>query len=59
MLARPAVGVCQVTVREKCWSQLMVRERGNTDTGAECSHCRPAESVLGVITTSSESRAVS
>ena len=35
-LARPAVGVCQVTQREKCWSQLMVRaERGNTDTGAE------------------------
>ena len=45
--------------REKCWSQLMVRERGNTDTGAECSHCRPAESGLGVITTSSEWRAVS
>ena len=59
VLARPAVGVCQVTQGEKCWSQLMVRaERGNTDTGAECSHCRPAESGLGVITTSSESRAV-
>ena len=47
---------------EKCWSQLMVRvERGNTDTGAalrvpvataDCSQWRPAESGLGVITTS-------
>ena len=56
-LARPAVG-CVRSLGEKCWSQLMVRaERGNTDTGAECSHCRPAESGLGVITTSSERRA--
>ena len=53
--------VCQVT-EEKCWSQLMVRvESGNTDTGAalrvtvataDCSQWRPAESGLGVITTS-------